>query len=120
MKKTIALILVIGLFLAPATPAMAMSMRTPVVNATASALVPGLGQILNNEQATWTGRLKIAAMLGIELGAILATPALAGAGFPEVMIGVGMLVVNHVWSASDAYRNAIERPEVRMAGPYGR
>jgi hypothetical protein len=120
MKKIIALILILGLFLAPTTPAFALTARTPVINASASALVPGLGQILNNEQATWTGRLKIATMLGVELAAILATPALARSGFPQVMIGVGMFVVNHVWSATDAYRGALEEPEVNMAGTYSR
>jgi hypothetical protein len=115
MKKSIALILILGLFAAPMTSVFAAS-RAVVMNTTASALVPGLGQILNNEQAAWPGRLKIATMLGIELGALLATPALARSGFPEVMIGVGMLVVNHVWSAADAYQGAQEWPEVRMAG----
>ncbi|OGX03267.1 MAG: hypothetical protein A3G87_04920 [Omnitrophica bacterium RIFCSPLOWO2_12_FULL_50_11] len=115
MKKAITLAIVVSLILAPTEAALAQS-RAPLVRATASALVPGLGQILNNEQATWGGRAKIAAMLGLELGALIATPALARSGFPEVMIGIGMLAVNHVWSASDAYRNALQLPEVRMAG----
>lgn len=115
MKKVTALIMVLSLILVPTSVAFAQS-RAPFIHATASALVPGLGQILNNEQATWGGRAKIAAMLGLELGALIATPALARSGFPEVMIGIGMLAVNHVWSATDAYRNALQRPEVRMSG----
>ena len=119
MKKAIALILAVGLLAGPVGTALAAD-RVAVTHASASALVPGLGQILNNEQATWKGRAKIFTMLGLELGGLIATPALARSGFPEVLIGIGMLAVNHIWSASDAYRNALELPEIRMTGPVGR
>ena len=116
MKKIVALAFAAGLIL---TPTQVFAGRSPMLSGAASALVPGLGQIINNDQATWKGRVKIATMLGLELGGILATPALAKSGFPEVMIGVGMLAVNHVWSAVDAYR-ASNWPEVRMNVPPAR
>ena len=116
MKKIMAVTLVASFLLAPIQVEAAE--RSALLNGAASALVPGLGQIMNGDQATWKGRLKIATMFGLEIGGLIATPALARSGFPKVMIGVGMLAVNHVWSATDAYRGASkELPQVYMNAP---
>ena len=82
----------------------------------ASLLLPGWGQYLNNEMESKNGKLKTGAMIVIEIGGIL-TSILVGTlvGYPQIWIGVGILIFNHIWSASDAYIKA-PAPEVAMKG----
>lgn len=83
----------------------------------ASLLVPGWGQYLNNEMENKSGKLKTGAMIVIEIGGILTT-ILVGTlvGYPQIWIGIGILMFNHIWSASDAYMKAPSGPEVAMKG----
>lgn len=106
MKRVVALVLVLALAVSPFQIAWAVG-DGPTF---ASALVPGLGQIMNDDHHTWGGKLKILTMWLIELGAIITTPILgAQEGWPLVMIGVGIFLVNHWWSAHDAWRGAVKR-----------
>ncbi|OGW88169.1 MAG: hypothetical protein A3A73_02815 [Omnitrophica bacterium RIFCSPLOWO2_01_FULL_50_24] len=103
MKKAIALILVLGMVLAPTHLAWA----GPKSSAVASALIPGLGQIMNDDHHTTGGKLKIFTMWLVELGAIITTPILASKyEWYIAMIGVSIFALNHWWSASDAYKGA--------------
>jgi hypothetical protein len=107
MKKIIALMLVIGIaFCATGTP-VAWAEGEKYGAATASAILPGVGQIMNDDHATGSGKAKIGLMWLIELGAIITTPILgATVGWPIVMVGVAIFAINHVWSARDAYDTA--------------
>lgn len=117
MKKVITLVLVVGIAFSACPLAWADS-GTPAWRATSSALIPGLGQILNDDHQTGTGKLKILTMWLIELGAIITTPILGSAeGFPIVMVGVGIFLANHAWSAIDAYQGASASQEVPTTGP---
>ena len=113
MKKAVALVLALGLFLNPIQAVWAAG-DGPTI---ASALIPGVGQIMNDDHHTWFGRFKILTMWLIELGAIITTPILASKeGFPLVMIGAGIFLFNHWWSAYDAWKGALARQEVPTEG----
>lgn len=73
----------------------------------ASLLLPTTGQSMNGQ----LGERKTKIMAGVEVAAI-ATATIIGftAGGPAVWFGAGPLLVNHVWSATDAYRNAGVNP----------
>ena len=117
MKKVIALALAFGLILSPTQLALA---EEGMAESVASALIPGVGQIMNDDHQTGTGKLKIATMWLLELGAIIATPIIAStAGWPILMVGVGIFLVNHIWSSWDAYEGAQE-PEAMTKGSTSR
>lgn len=83
----------------------------------ASLLVPGWGQYLNGEMENKSGKLKTGAMIVIEIGGILTTILLGTlVGYPVIWVGIGILMFNHIWSATDAYVKAPCGPEVAMKG----
>ena len=83
----------------------------------ASLVLPGWGQYLNNEMDNKTGKLKTGAMIVLEIGGIVTTILLGTlVGYPQIWIGIGILMFNHIWSASDAYMKAPTGPEVAMKG----
>ncbi len=109
MKKVVALILVLGLWFSPVGSVWAGE-ASPAFKATASALVPGVGQIMNRDHYTSLGKLKILTMWLLELGAIITTPILASReNWPVAMVGVGIFAVNHIWSSVDAYQVAVKQ-----------
>jgi type IV secretory pathway TrbD component len=117
MKKAVALFLVLTMFCGPVGVAFAEPSDAAGWHSFSSALVPGLGQILNGQHRSWWGGIKTFTMFAVELGAIITTPILAaGSGWPIVMVGAGMFLVNHTWSAWDAYRNGPQIEEVYMEG----
>jgi hypothetical protein len=63
------------------------------------------------------GKLKTGAMIVLEIGGIVTTILLGTlVGYPQIWIGIGILMFNHLWSASDAYLKAPTGPEVAMTG----
>ena len=91
--------------------------ETSLTRGAASLLVPGWGQYLNNEMENKTGKLKTGAMIVIEIGGIVTTILLGTlVGYPVIWVGIGILMFNHIWSATDAYVKAPEGPEVAMKG----
>ena len=71
--------------------------------ATASFLLPTTDQAMNGE----LGRTKTKVMGGVEVASI-ATIAILGitTGGAAVLIGLGPLAANHLWSSVDAYKGA--------------
>ena len=113
MNRWIAFVLILGLLVGPSQVALAGGAGPAV----ASALVPGLGQLINDDHHTGWGKLKIFTMWLIELGAIITTPILASSeGFPIVMVGAGIFAVNHFWSAWDAAKGGQESQEITTEG----
>ncbi len=103
------------------------SMNTPMLHAgdtraaARSLILPGWGQYENGEFETKTGRSKGAAMAMLELGAILTTTIVGSiAGYPQIWIGVGIFIFNHVWSALDAFSHSKREPgiEFQTTVPY--
>lgn len=83
----------------------------------ASLVVPGLGQYLNDEMGTRSGKIKTGMMVILEIGGIVTTILLGTlVGAPVVWAGVGILVFNHLWSAADAYSAFPVSPEVTLMG----
>lgn len=107
-NKTIAFwtILVLLLSLAPSLHAEGFR------QAGASLLLPTTGQAMNGQ----LGDNKTKLMAGIEVAAVT-TVTIAGfaAGGPIVWLGAAPLIVNHVWSATDAYKNAGRQPDANAA-----
>ena len=69
----------------------------------ASLLLPTTGQAMNGQLSDRKTKI----MAGVEVAAIT-TVAVIGfaAGGPAVWFGAAPLLANHLWSASDAYKNA--------------
>ncbi|OGW81261.1 MAG: hypothetical protein A3B72_03285 [Omnitrophica bacterium RIFCSPHIGHO2_02_FULL_45_28] len=105
-QRILAVLLLFVLIAGPVGQAYADA--APLKSGGASLLVPGLGQYLNDDQATKGGKIKMAAMIIIEIGGIVATAVLGGTvGSPLVWaVGVSILAANHLWSATDAYMRA--------------
>ncbi|MDD5216777.1 MAG: hypothetical protein PHN49_00115 [Candidatus Omnitrophica bacterium] len=99
-NKILALTLVVLMTLAFTTPcAYAVGMK----EATASLLLPTTGQAMNGQLSN--GKTKI--MAGVEVASVTALAILGGVvGGPVIWAAAGPLIVNHVWSAADAYRGA--------------
>lgn len=75
---------------------------TDLSSAGKSALIPGWGQRANHES-----KAKQVTMAVVEVAGITTTAVVGGIiGWPLVMVGVGVLIANHVWSATDAYVHA--------------
>jgi hypothetical protein len=80
-----------------------------------SLLIPGWGQYQNGEFDSREGKMKVGAMAVIEVAAIITTGVVGGvAGYPQVWVGIGLFIANHVWSALDAFVNAQEDPGVNL------
>ena len=116
MKKGIAVVLIIGMMLCPLQTAWAF--ETPTNRAIVSALIPGVGQIMNDDHETGKGKAKITTMCLIELGAIITTPILyANNSYWYIgIIGPCIFLLNHAWSAYDAYQVAEDAQEAEMKG----
>ena len=83
----------------------------------ASLVLPGWGQYLNHEMDSKSGKFKTGAMIVLEIGGIVTTILLGVlVGYPVIWVGIGILMFNHIWSATDAYAKAPTGPEVAMKG----
>lgn len=83
----------------------------------ASLVLPGWGQYLNDEMATKAGKTKTGIMVLVEIGGIVTTILLGTlVGYPVIWVGIGILALNHLWSAADAYAKAPSGPEIAMKG----
>lgn len=81
---------------------------------TASLLLPTTGQAMNGQ----LGNTKTKVMGGVEVASITAVVVLGLAtGGASVLWGAIPLATNHVWSATDAYRNAGRQDEVTVMAP---
>jgi hypothetical protein len=118
-KKIVSLVIVAAMFMAVTGVSYAEEKNADksLTRGAASLLLPGWGQYLNNEMDTKSGKLKTGAMIVIEIGGIV-TSILLGTlvGYPQIWIGIGILIFNHLWSASDAYLKVPVGPEVAMKG----
>jgi hypothetical protein len=71
--------------------------------ASASLLLPTTGQAMNGQLSDRKTKI----MAGVEVAAITTVTIIGfAAGGPAVWFGAAPLLANHVWSASDAYKNA--------------
>lgn len=117
MPNKIVSVVVISVFLFAAPGVSLAQSGDSFRNGTASFLVPGLGQYLNEEHETGKGQAKMAFFALAELGAILTTSIVgATVGYPQIWSGIGIFIGNHVLSAWDAYANAPKGPEVSLSG----
>lgn len=83
----------------------------------ASLVLPGWGQYLNGDIENKSGKIKTGVMVLLEIGGIVTTILLGTlVGYPVIWVGIGILMFNHIWSATDAYLKAPEGPEVAMKG----
>ena len=80
----------------------------------ASLLLPTTGQAMNGEVAT----TKTKVMAGVEIAAITTVAILGGfVGGGVVWAGLGPLIANHIWSATDAYQEAQNGRTPMMQSP---
>lgn len=99
-KKIVSITLVALMFLAVA-PHSAFAIGAK--EAGASLLLPTTGQAMNGQ----LGNTKTKLMGALEVGLVTGTAILGGVvGGPVVWATAGPLIANHLWSATDAYRNA--------------
>lgn len=100
MKKGLSLfiaMMMIFAFAAPATYAIGAK------EAGASLLLPTTGQAMNGEISA----RKTKVMAGVEVAALTTVAVLGTAvGGGVVWAGLGPLIANHLWSATDAYKGA--------------
>jgi len=116
MGKKIVSLLVLTVFLFSAT-GVAQAADQSLTRGAASLIIPGVGQYMNGELDTQSGKIKTGAMILIEVGAIVTTAVVGGVcGYPQIWIGLGILILNHVWSGSDAYMKAPAGPETSLKG----
>jgi hypothetical protein len=70
---------------------------------------------MNGEFDTEGGRWKAGAMGVLEIAAIITTAVVGGVvGYPQIWVGIGLFIGNHVWSAFDAFLNAKSEPGVKL------
>ncbi|HOE68808.1 MAG TPA: hypothetical protein PLH16_04035 [Candidatus Omnitrophota bacterium] len=121
LKKLIAILLVSTVATLSSGVAHAASGQdkgeTSLTRGAASLLLPGWGQYLNGEMKTRGGKIKTGTMIALEIGGALTT-ILVGTlvGYPVIWAGIGILIFNHLWSATDAYVKAPVGPEMAMKG----
>lgn len=119
LKKMISVTVAVAMFMAVSGVAYAeeKSEDKSLTRGAASLVLPGWGQYLNNEMETKSGKIKTGAMIVLEIGGIVTTILLGVlVGYPVIWVGIGILMFNHIWSASDAYMKAPAGPEVAMKG----
>jgi hypothetical protein len=118
MKKILAVFLV--LVMVGSVPGN-LHAQDSLTSSAASLLIPGLGQYLNGQHHTREGKIKIGVMAAAEFAAILTTAIVGGtAGHPAVWSGLSIFIVNHIWSAADAYIFAERSAAVDLRGPRAR
>lgn len=99
-NKTLSLALVISMVFAFGSPS---AYATGAKEAGASLFLPTTGQAMNGE----LGDTKTKVMAGVEVAAITTIAILGGVvGGGIVWVGLGPLIANHAWSATDAYKGA--------------
>ena len=119
-KKMISVLVIAAMFMAVSGVAYAAEAdkgEKSLTRGAASLVLPGWGQYLNGEMETKGGKIKTGAMIVLEIGGIVTTILLGVlVGYPVIWVGIGILVFNHLWSATDAYAKAPTGPEVAMKG----
>ena len=119
-KKLIAVMLLATFMVASSGVAYAAEKDTgekSLTRGAASLVLPGWGQYLNGEMESKGGKIKTGAMIVLEIGGIVTTILLGTlVGYPVIWVGIGILMFNHIWSATDAYAKAPTGPEVAMKG----
>jgi len=118
-KKIISMTVVVAVLMAVSGVAYAeeKSSDKSLTRGAASLVLPGWGQYLNSEMDTKSGKIKTGAMIVLEIGGIVTTILLGVlVGYPVIWVGIGILMFNHIWSASDAYLKVPVGPEVGMKG----
>ncbi|MFA5159289.1 MAG: hypothetical protein WC484_02150 [Candidatus Omnitrophota bacterium] len=118
-KKIISLTVIVAMFMAVSGVAYAAEDNSDksLTRGAASLVLPGWGQYLNHEMDTKSGKIKTGAMVVLEIGGIVTIILLATlVGYPVIWVGIGILMFNHIWSASDAYLKAPVGPEVAVKG----
>ena len=114
MKQIGALLLVITLAFSVSIPT-ASAAGTGMEQGIKSLIIPGWGQYQNGDFENQSGRVKVGIMAAVELAAILTTAIVGGvAGYPQVWVGIGLFIANHVWSAFDAFVHAEKSPAVNL------
>ena len=107
-NKLTAVVLALCTFLATSPLLYAEGFR----EAGASLLLPTTGQSMNGQ----LGDRKTKIMAGIEVAAVTTATMIGfAAGGPAVWFGAAPLIANHVWSATDAYKNAGRQPDPMAA-----
>ena len=115
MKKLICLLVIIPVLVSGVFIPAASAAAPGVKEGAASLIIPGWGQYLNGDFENRSGRMKVGAMAVVEIAAIITTAVVGGvAGYPQIWIGVGLFLANHVWSAVDAFINAKSEPGVQL------
>ena len=99
-KKNVSLFLSFFMILSVfSTPAHAVGLK----EASSSLLLPPSGQVMNGEYGTTKSKI----MAGVEVAAVTTVVILGLAtGGGVVWAGLGPLLANHLWSATDAYKSA--------------
>ena len=119
-KKMISVLVIAAMFMAVSGVAYAAEAdkgEKSLTRGAASLVLPGWGQYLNGEMETKGGKIKTGAMIVLEIGGIVTTILLGVlVGYPVIWVGIGILIFNHIWSASDAYIKVPVGPEVAMKG----
>ena len=119
-KKIISMTVVVAVLMAVSGVAYAADESNSdksLTRGAASLVLPGWGQYLNKEMDTPSGKFKTGAMIVLEIGGIITLVLLwTLVGYPVLWVGVGILMFNHIWSATDAYVKAPTGPEVAMKG----
>ena len=118
-KKILSVSLAVAMFMAVSGVAYAAdeSADKSLTRGAASLVLPGWGQYLNHEMDSKSGKFKTGAMIVLEIGGIVTTILLGTlVGYPVIWVGIGILIFNHIWSASDAYIKVPVGPEVAMKG----
>ena len=119
-KKVISMTVAVAMFMAVSGVAYAAEEDKgdkSLTRGAASLVLPGWGQYLNHEMDTKSGKIKTGAMVVLEIGGIVTIILLATlVGYPVIWVGIGILMFNHIWSASDAYLKVPVGPEVAMKG----
>lgn len=81
----------------------AFPVHAAIKEAAASLILPTTGQAMNGE----LGSTKTKVMGGMEFGLVTGTALIGGmVGGPAVWFTAGPLIVNHVWSSTDAFMSA--------------
>lgn len=114
MNRKMISFLVLTVFLFSAS-GVAHAANESLTRGAASLIIPGVGQYLNGELDCKSGKIKTGAMILIEIGAIVTTAVVGGVcGYPQIWAGLGVLILNHVWSGTDAYLKAPAGPETSL------
>ena len=99
-KKLLSIAIIFLMFFAFSMPSV---FATGIKEGASSLLLPTTGQAMNDQ----LGNTKTKFMAGVEVAAVTTVAVLGTAvGGPVVWVGLGPLLANHLWSATDAYKNA--------------